>query len=217
MTQSSVSVKICGITTMEAAEAAAEAGAAYLGFISFPKSPRHLTLSKAQELGKSLPQGPARVGVFVNAAEQDILEMIEALDLTHLQFHGHESPEHIRALKDKTGLQTIKALAIADSSDLEKAVPYYKSVDFLLFDAKPPKGSDLPGGNNVSLPWALLRNLKTPLPWFVAGGIHRGNMHEAVHQSHATMIDISSGVESKPGLKDIAKIKALLYEIKQMK
>lgn len=212
-----VSAKICGISTLDSALVATDHGAKFLGFISFEKSPRHLSLSAAKKLGdqlKTLPLpdagGPARVGVFVNADIDHIRDFAHALSLSHIQLHGSEGPDFAAQIKNELRLKVIKALAVSDKTDLAKIQPFVDTVDMFLFDAKPPKGSDLPGGNAVSLPWPLLQHIKTHRPWFVAGGIDEGNLNTAIRESGANYVDISSSVECAPGVKDTDKITRFL-------
>lgn len=209
-----VDVKICGISTADSANAAADAGARYLGFMFFEPSPRHLTLEAAKLLQPDLPKGPNRVGVFVNAEEDYIAQAIDALDLNWLQLHGKETPETIIALRQKFGLPTIKAVGVSTADDVKAATAYFGVADAVLFDAKPPKGATLPGGNAVSFPWDILQNATLPEKWLLAGGLTPENMTEAVKLSHASILDVSSGVESAPGIKSIPAIEAFLHAAK---
>ena len=205
-----IDVKICGITDAQTAHVAASAGARYLGFIFFDKSPRNLTLAAARILGPQLPVGPDRVGVFVNADLDLIKQAAKALSLDWIQVHGAETPEDIAQIKDGTGCLVIKAFGIASAEDF-KAVDMFKGhVDAYLFDAKPPKGADLPGGNAISFPWALLKGRQFDKPWLLAGGLSAETIKAAVDASRTRILDVSSGVESAPGIKDHQKIQAFL-------
>lgn len=209
-----VDVKICGISTAEAANAAANAGARYLGFMFFEPSPRHLTLDAAAALKPALPSNVERVGVFVNADEDYIAQAIDALDLNWLQLHGKETPEDVRALKRKFGLPVMKAIGVSTANDVKAAATYFGEADAVLFDAKPPRGATLPGGNAVSFPWDIMQDATLPEKWLLAGGLTPENIAEAVKLSHASILDVSSGVESAPGIKSIPAIEAFLRAAK---
>lgn len=206
----SLNVKICGITTAESAQVSADAGAKYLGFVFFDKSPRNLTMQAARILGPQLPIGPDRVGVFVNAEPATIYDAVKALSLNWIQLHGSESAEYIENLKQQIDCKIIKAFSISDADDLQKTALYRDHVDAYLFDAKPPKGAILPGGNNISFPWEILKGHTIDKMWFLAGGISKENLSEAALISGAKQVDISSSVESAPGKKDHEKIQAFL-------
>ncbi|PCI60193.1 MAG: N-(5'-phosphoribosyl)anthranilate isomerase, partial [Kordiimonadales bacterium] len=166
-----VDVKICGITEAEHAHFAAEHGARWLGFVFFEKSPRNLSLEAAEALGKILPTGPKRVGVFVNASDTLLKAAIAALSLDAVQLHGDETPADAKRLKELLGVKIIKAVAISNEDDITKADPFLPHVDRILFDAKPPKGAVLPGGNAVSFPWHILKGKGLPYRWMLAGGL----------------------------------------------
>ncbi len=210
----SVDVKICGLSTPETVAAAAEAGAAYLGFMFFEPSPRNLSIEAAQDLAPHIPRGPARVGVFVNADAALLEAAVNALDLDWLQLHGKESPDEVARLKQKTGLRVMKAIGVSEAEDVAKASEYFDAADAMLFDAKPPKGSILPGGNAVSFPWEIMRGAELPEKWMLAGGLTPNNLAEAVKLSQASILDVSSGVESSPGVKSKSLIEAFLRAAK---
>ncbi len=212
-----VDVKICGISEAVHAKAAAEAGAAYLGFIFFDPSPRNLTIAAAKALGPSLPEGPKRVGVFVDAGKDLIEQAANALKLDMIQLHGRETPLEAVFIKESLHLPIMKAIAVSTEADLAKADPYLPYVDRILFDAKPPKGAVLPGGNAVSFPWHILQGKKLPYKWMMAGGLTPENAIEAVAASGATALDVSSGVEIAPGKKSTNLIKAFLTATKAAK
>ena len=207
-------VKICGLSTGETAQAAADAGAAYLGFMFFEPSPRHLTFDAARALAQELPSGPERVGVFVNASDRMIDEATDILGLDWLQFHGQETPEEVLRLKSRTGLKAMKATGVSSAADIEAAKPYYGVADAMLFDAKPPKGSLLPGGNAVSFPWQVMQGASLPETWLLAGGLKPENVAEAIKTSGAKILDVSSGVETSPGIKSKSLIEAFLRAAK---
>ena len=201
-----ISVKICGLKTDRALEAALSGGAAYVGFIFFPKSPRHITLEDASRLC-ALARGRAQsVAVSVNADDSMLESIVTKVQPDILQLHGSESPERLAAIKRRFGLPVIKALAIRDRADLALVDPYRGIADRFLFDAKPPVGSDLPGGNGVSFDWTLLSGLDSDIDYMLSGGLNAGNIATALNQTKANSIDVSSGVESAPGSKDITLI-----------
>ncbi|MDF2370779.1 MAG: phosphoribosylanthranilate isomerase [Rhizobiaceae bacterium] len=201
-----ISVKICGLKTDRALEAALSGGAAYVGFIFFPKSPRHITLEDASRLC-ALARGRAQsVAVSVNADDSMLESIVTKVQPDILQLHGSESPERLAAIKRRFGLPVIKALAIRDRADLALVDPYRGIADRFLFDAKPPVGSDLPGGNGVSFDWTVLSGLDSDIDYMLSGGLNAGNIATALNQTKANNIDVSSGVESAPGSKDISLI-----------
>lgn len=208
-----IRAKICGLTTAEAAEVAASEGATDLGFVHFLKSPRHLTLEAATELEASLPAGPRRVGVMVDPTSDEAAAFARALKLDAIQLHGSESASVAAELKTQTGLQIFKAIPVAEAADLQAAEPFAGVAHALLFDAKPPKGADLPGGNAHSFPWHLMQSFKTEIPWYLAGGLTPENVSEAISQASAPGVDVSSGVEDGPGKKSLSKIKAFLRAV----
>jgi phosphoribosylanthranilate isomerase len=212
----SVDVKICGLSSMESVAAAVLGGAKFVGFVFFPPSPRNLSPEQAAPLVASVPTGITRVGVFVDP-EDELLERVLAkspLDL--LQLHGDETPERVKSIKQKFGRRTIKAIKIADEADMAQAARYYAAADWLMFDARPPKHASRPGGNALAFDWQLLRARRWPLPWMLSGGLTPGNLAEAAHISGAKLFDVSSGVESAPGVKDLGKIKDFLAVARQI-
>lgn len=205
-----VLAKICGLTDDAAVEAAVQHGADMLGFVFFPASPRNLSAEQAEALLHNVPSGIDRVGVFVDP-ETDFLDRILArarLDL--LQLHGDETPERCRAISIYFGLPIIKAIKVSSKADLKAAKAYEDAVDWLMFDAKPPKDATRPGGNAASFDWGIMQGAKFNRPWLLSGGLTPENISLAVRQSGASAVDVSSGVESAPGKKDPAKIRAFL-------
>ena len=200
-------IKICGISTREALEAAVSARADLVGLNFFPPSPRYVDLRLAAELGARAASRIARVGVFVDADDAAIGEAVEAASLDAIQLHGEETPERAAQLKARFGLPVWKVLSVAGPADIARVDSYRDAADFILFDAKTPKGT-LPGGMGLSFDWSLLAAYKGPLPWGLAGGLTPGNIAEAVQLTGAPMVDTSSGVESAPGVKDVDKIAA---------
>lgn len=210
MTTYSVRVKICGLKTADDIAAAVAAGAAYVGFVFFPKSPRNLSIAEARALATGVPAGVAKVALVVNA-DDDLLDAITAeVPIDMLQLHGSETPARVSEVRARYGLPVMKAVGVADESDLEALTAYAKVADQILVDAKPPKGADLPGGNGLSFDWRLIAGRRWPVPWMLAGGLEAGNVAEAVRLTGARQVDVSSGVESAPGQKDAAKIAAFV-------
>jgi phosphoribosylanthranilate isomerase len=206
----SVAVKICGLGTAEATAAAVNHGARYVGFVFYGPSRRNLAPSLAGALAAIVPTGITKVGLFVDAADEEIAAVLERAPLDLLQLHGKESPERVSAVKRRFGKPVMKAIAIAASADLAAAQRYFGAADRLLFDAKPPKDATVPGGNGLVFDWELLGIRRWPLPWMLSGGLTVENLADAVHITHADAVDVSSGVESAPGIKDINKIAGFL-------
>ena len=206
-----VAVKICGLASEPAVAAAVEGGAAYLGFVFYPPSPRAVTPTVAAALCAKAPRGIARVGLFVDADDEAIGAALEAAPLDMLQFHGRESPERVATAKARFGLPVIKAVAVAGPQDVATAVRYDETADLLLFDAKPPTGNDgLPGGNGRAFDWRLLAGHSWRRPWILSGGLTAETLPAAVRATGAVIVDVSSGVETRPGRKDPALIRAFL-------
>ncbi len=210
----SVAVKICGITDLDALEAAIDGGADMVGFVFYPPSPRVIEPDLAAELADVVPDGMAVVGLFVDADDAAYERVLRHLRLDIIQCHGKESPERIEFLRLEYGLPVMKAISIETAEDFQLVEAYQDVADRLLFDTKPPKDALLPGGNALSFDWSLLRNRKFSLPWMLAGGLDASNVAEAVKISKAKAVDVSSGVESQPGQKDPAKIRAFIKAAK---
>ncbi len=203
-----VSVKICGVTTPEAAVAASRA--AMIGFVFYPRSPRFLRGPQAGDLISRTPPGPHRVGLFVDSDDAIIESILEYADLDFLQLHGEESPQRVQAIKQRFAKPVIKAITLRVVSDLDAATGYFDSADWLLFDASPPTGALRPGGNATAFDWRILDNRHWPLPWLLAGGLDADNLARAVNMTGARVVDVSSGVEERPGYKSPEKIKQFL-------
>ncbi|WP_103332864.1 phosphoribosylanthranilate isomerase [Pseudotabrizicola formosa] len=201
-----IRVKICGLRTVEDVAAVAAAGAAYAGFVFFPKSPRHLTIAQARVLALAAPVGLAKVALVVDADDATLDEITEAMPLDMLQLHGHESPERVAEIRARYGLPVMKAVGVADEGDLAAVLEYSLAADQILVDAKPPKNADLPGGNGLSFDWRLVAQRRWLRPWMLAGGLTPGNVAQAIRLTNARQVDVSSGVESAPGIKDAGKI-----------
>ncbi|MEE9452758.1 MAG: phosphoribosylanthranilate isomerase [Paracoccaceae bacterium] len=207
-------VKICGLKTHQSVAAAVDAGAAYLGFMFFPKSPRNIDMKTAAELVEAVPAGICKVALVVNANDHALDALLAVVPVDMLQLHGAESPERVAGIKQRFGLPVMKAVGISDESDLPKLDEYARVADQLLVDAKPPKGYGLPGGNGLTFDWRLIANQTWQVPWMLAGGLTPGNVAEAVHLTNAGMVDVSSGVESAAGVKDLDKIAAFVKAAK---
>lgn len=208
----SLSVKICGINSRAALEAAVNNGARYVGFVFYPPSPRALEPEDAGLLAALVPPHILKVGVFVDPDPVMIDDTLLHVPLDLLQLHGGESPRNMDELRQTFRLPLIKAIKVAEAADLAQARAFEGHADYLLFDAKPPANQEglLPGGNALSFDWRLLAGQNWTTPWFLSGGLHAGNLAQAVGLSGATMVDVSSGVEVRPGLKDSDKIAAFL-------
>jgi phosphoribosylanthranilate isomerase len=206
-----IAVKICGLTSAAAVSAAVGGGATYVGFVFYPPSPRSVTPNNAAKLCALIPAGVPRIGLFVDAEDAVIAEALELVPLDLLQFHGNESAERVAQARARFGLGIVKAVAVAGAGDVEAAAPYEEAADFLLFDAKPPRDPGaLPGGNGLAFDWELLAGRAWRRPWMLSGGLTAELLPEAVRISGAAVVDVSSGVENRPGHKDPAKIRAFL-------
>ncbi len=201
------SVKICGLSDPEHLSVAAQAGAAYVGFVFFPKSPRNVSFERASALAVGTPVGMVKVALTVNADDSFLDQLLAAVPLDMLQLHGAESPERVAEVKVRYGLPVMKAIGVADRKDLQAIDTYSAVADQLLIDAKPPKDAELPGGNGLSFDWTLLRDRKYwTKPWMLAGGLTPANVAEAIRLTGAKQVDVSSGVETAAGVKDSALI-----------
>ena len=201
-------IKICGLTNARALDAAILARADYAGFVFFSPSPRNLSIADAAALSARAEGRITRVGLFVDASDAAIADAVTAARLDALQLHGSETPARAAQLKAHFGLPVWKALAIAAKSDVDRAAVYAGAADLILFDAKTPKGSSLPGGMGLSFDWSLVAGWKSPIAWGLAGGLTPSNVDEAIRLTAAPLVDTSSGVESAPGVKDMDKIAA---------
>ena len=210
-----LTAKICGLRTPETLHAAIEAGADWVGFVFFPKSPRHVSLDEAKALGIRVAGRAKKVALLVDAPDSMIAEVIAALQPDFLQLHGHETPERVSEIKQLFGLPLIKALGIADHDDLIRGRAYENVVDWMLYDAKPPKQTALPGGNGVSFDWALLKDAGKQHHFMLSGGLDVDNVANALAITGAAGVDVSSGVESAPGIKDPKRIKAFMARVRQ--
>ena len=197
-----VRTKICGLTRPQDVAAAAAAGANYLGFNFFPKSPRYLDIPSAGQLALDVPPGIAKVVLVVNPDNALLDAITGGMPLDMIQLHGQESPERVTEIKARYGLPVIKVLGVADAEDLPPLEAYGRVADQLLVDAKPPKNAELPGGNGLTFDWRLIAGRRWPVPWMLAGGLTPQNVAEAIAMTGARQVDVASGVESAPGVKD---------------
>lgn len=205
-----VRVKICGLTRPEDVSAAVGAGASYLGFVFFPKSPRNVALDHARSLALSVPSGIAKVALTVDADDAFLDTLVSTVPIDVLQLHGHESPDRVATVRARYGLPVMKALGIADETDLVALDDHGRVADMLLVEAKPPKDSTRPGGNGVTFDWTLISGRRWPVPWMLAGGLTVDNIDDALRRTGARQVDLSSGVESSPGVKDANKMAAFI-------
>ena len=203
----STTVKICGLTSPEGVAAAVSAGARYLGFVFFAKSPRHVTPEQAAALAAEVPLGIAKVGLFVNPDDALLQTVLAQVPLDMIQLHGAESPARVTEVRALTGLPVMKAVGVAEPRDLDALWDYGLVADMLLIDAKPPKDAELPGGNGLAFDWRLLAGRQILKPWLLAGGLTPENVSQALRLTRAPGVDVSSGVESAPGVKDPDRIR----------
>ncbi len=208
MTLSGPRLKFCGLNTLDDVAAAATARAAYLGFVFFARSPRAVDVATARELAVAVPAGIAKVALVVDADDATLDRIVADVPLDMLQLHGSEPPERVAALRARHGLPVMKAIGVAEAADLEAIEHYSDVADQLLIDARPPKGAVLPGGNGLAFDWRLIQGREWRRPWMLAGGLTAANVAEAIRLTGARQIDVSSGVEAAPGVKDAAKIAA---------
>jgi phosphoribosylanthranilate isomerase len=210
---SNIRVKICGLSEPAHVQAAAEVGAAYVGFVFFAKSPRNVTPEQARDLALAAPPGVAKVALVVNATDAELDAILGAAPIDILQLHGAEPPERVTELRARYGLPVMKAVGVADAGDLAALETYAEVADQLLVDAKPPKDADLPGGNGLSFDWRLVAGRRWAVPWMLAGGLTPQNVAEAVRLTGAQQVDVSSGVETAPGVKDAGLIRAFIKAV----
>lgn len=200
---SDVSVKICGLTTAAHVDAAVAAGARYLGLNFFPKSPRFVSVSLAADLASRVPVGVAKVGLVVNADDDALDAILSQVPLDMVQLHGSESPDRVAEVKARFGLPVMKVIGVAEQDDLAAIDVYSEVADQIMVDAKPPKDAVLPGGNGLAFDWRLLAGRKYwKTPWMLAGGLTPENVAEAIAMTGVRQVDVASGVETAPGVKD---------------
>lgn len=203
-------IKICGLSTRDAIDATIEGGATHMGLIFFEKSPRHVTTDHARTLSQHAGERICKVAVTVSASDDYLQQIIEKVKPDLLQLHGSESVSRVTELKTRFGLPVIKSLAINSVNDLEKAREYIGVSDHLLFDAKAPEGVEVPGGNGIAFDWEIMDHWPSNVPYILSGGLNQDNILEAVKNSGAAGVDISSGVETSPGIKSVDRIREFL-------
>ena len=209
-------VKICGLCHPAQVAAAAGAGAAYLGFVFFDRSPRHLSIAAAKPLMLAVPEGICKVALTVDADDEALAAITAALPVDMLQLHGSETPQRVAEIRRRFGLPVMKAIGIADAPDLAAIDAHARVADQLLIDARPPEHSDLPGGNGLGFDWRLIAGRRWALPWMLAGGLTADNLAEAARLTGAEQVDVSSGVETAPGVKDARLIAAFMEAAKRV-
>jgi phosphoribosylanthranilate isomerase len=213
----SINTKICGITTPEALDAAIAGGADYIGLVFFAKSPRHLDIGRAKQLAERARGKVKIVALTVNADDNTLQEIVDEVAPDVLQLHGKELPERVADIKKKFGRSVIKAIPVATADDAGKAREYAGVADLILFDAKGAPDADLPGGNGRTFDWAALDGVSKAVPFMLSGGLEADNVAEAVAQTHPVAVDVSSGVEVAPGVKDPELIRRFLRAAKTAK
>lgn len=209
-----IDAKICGLSTPETVDAAVAGGARFVGFVTYPRSPRHVSIEQLRELGKRVPKTVTRVGLFVDPDDAVLDERLATGALDLLQLHGSETPERVAAIKARTGKPVMKVIKVATAQDVENGVKAYAGVaDRLMFDTA--EGT-LPGGNAKAFDWTVLSGKTVPLPWLLAGGLTPDNVMEAVRVTGARAVDVSSGVEAARGVKSVELIRAFLARVREI-
>lgn len=206
----SVQAKVCGVTTPESVESAVKGGAYFIGFVFFRKSPRYISPEKAAALSARIPSGIKKVAVLVDPMDNEIDEIFESFEPDYLQLHGNESPERVREVRATYSVPVIKAIKVRSSDDVAMSGAYAKVADMLLFDARAPENSALPGGNGLVFDWNLIKNRKFTIPWLLSGGLNGENLETAVKTTGARMVDASSSLESEPGVKNPKLVREFL-------
>lgn len=208
-----IPVKICGLSTPETVAAAVESGAAFIGFVFYPSSPRAVTPDRAAQLVATVPPQIKTVALTVDPTDAELQEIFDAFSPDMIQLHGNEDPDRVRWIRHHAGRPVIKAIRVADAQDVVRAAQFEDCADWILFDARPP-GANLPGGTGKTFDWDLLRGHAGKKPWMLSGGLHAGNVGAALDRLRPDAIDLSSGVEDSPGIKSIAKIRALFETLR---
>ncbi|MDA0997290.1 MAG: phosphoribosylanthranilate isomerase [Proteobacteria bacterium] len=211
-----IDVKICGLSSPDAVDAAVSEGAALTGFVFFPASPRNVSVDQAAALTARVPAHVRKVALSVDADDAFLASIVAGAGIDALQLHGGETAERVAAIRDRFGLPVIKAVPISSAADVTAARTYQDVADMLLFDAKPPKDATRPGGNAEAFDWTLLAGLVWKKPWLLAGGVNAGNLEAAARITGARLVDTSSGVEDAPGRKSVTKIKTFIRLAKSL-
>lgn len=204
---SDVKIKICGVTKPEDIAAVVDAGGCYVGLNFFAKSPRYVSPEQAVKLAVVTPAGICKVALVVNASNADLDALTDVVPIDMIQLHGSETPERVTEIKARYGLPVMKAVGVADASDLAQLDAFAQVADQLLVDTKAPKGADLPGGNGLAFDWHLIAGRRWSVPWMLAGGLNANTVGEAIRITGASQVDLSSAVESAPGVKDAGLIR----------
>lgn len=207
-------VKICGLKTVDALDAAVDGGADYVGLVFFPRSPRHVELAAASELAERARGNARVVALMVDPDDSLVRAVVSGVSPDLIQLHGSETPERVAAIRKMAERPVMKAIKVETAADAETALAYGGIADLILFDAKAPKGAVLPGGNGVAFDWAMLDNVKDRVGFMLSGGLTPDNVAEAVRQTGARAVDVSSGVESRLGEKDVELIRSFLRAAK---
>lgn len=207
-------VKICGLSEPKSLHAAIKAGARFIGLVFYPKSPRNVSFNTAYELARLVPTGVRTVALFVDPDDELLERVLGGIQIDMVQLHGNESPKRVQEIKDKYHVEIIKAFRIAEESDLCNIEAYESCADWLLFDAK-PKNASLPGGTGESFDWSILENRTFKKPWMLSGGLDCDNIRDALTHLNPKALDVSSGVESRRGIKDNEKIEKFIKEAKR--
>jgi phosphoribosylanthranilate isomerase len=203
-------VKICGLSTALTLDAALDAGADMVGFVFFSKSPRHIDWATARALGRQARRRATIVALSVDADDDTLKRIVDALSPDLMQLHGSETPTRVKEIRELCARPAMKAIGVATHGDLAAAQAYEGVADHLLIDAKPPKGAVLPGGNGRPFDWSLAREFRPSIPWLLSGGLDSDTVEAAITLSGARGVDVSSGVEGAPGVKDPARIRAFV-------
>lgn len=207
-------IKICGLRDAAGVDAAVAAGVAYVGFVFYPASPRAVTAVQATPLALRVPPGIARVALVVDPDDATLDALLRDVPIDMIQLHGHETPDRVTEVRRLTDLPVMKAVGVAGPQDLPALATYEAVADQILVDAKPPDGAVLPGGNGVAFDWSLIAGRRWTVPWMLAGGLTPATVAEAVAQTGARQVDVSSGVESAPGVKDAGSIRAFVAAVR---
>lgn len=205
---SRLAIKICGLSTPETVGAAIQAGASHVGFVHFTKSPRHVAPDQIRALSAAIPVHVQRIAVVVDPTDEILAELVATGALSAFQLHGKETPERAAAIRARFGLPVWKAISVKTRADIDAANAYAGAADLLLFDAKTPDGAALPGGMGLRFDWTLVQGAPIAAPWGLSGGLGIDNVAEAIRITGAPLVDVSSGVESAPGIKSVDKIMA---------
>ncbi|MEM7777687.1 MAG: phosphoribosylanthranilate isomerase [Pseudomonadota bacterium] len=209
-------VKICGLSTAETMEIALDAGADFVGLVFFPKSPRNVSIAQARSLAEQASGRAEIVALVVDPADELVGQIAAQVGPDVIQLHGAETPDRVREIGRKTGARTMKAIKVATRADAAAAFAYRDGADLILFDAKPPPGAELPGGNGLAFDWTALSEVAAEVDYMLSGGLNPENVRLAIEVTGAPAVDVSSGVESTPGVKDAARIRAFIAAAKDV-